>query len=328
PEVNGPLLRVLGMYFSATGRPAEALDALRASLDYEPLSQAREQIQQIEREQALVGKQAEAKKQAAAREAHREVRPSVLVGGAIAIYMVACLAIAVVSSGIALRAYGKMVTPTAVAVLVSTPTEEPTDVPRPTETPLPPPTATSTSIPTAQPAEGFAPVTVIPGLTAVPGQRLYICVAVANVRAGPGTTFDTVRKLTRAYYVTAYGAIGEWYYIGYNAQGVDQYINRAVVCEQPVPTAAAPERSKLPAAPQPTPSPDICADYVIPWTPNISRDRGGLPPIRGIVRPSGIRVFFDIADAEYWDPNERGESVYFNCPKEARAQGFEPTHPK
>jgi hypothetical protein len=78
----------------------------------------------------------------------------------------------------------------------------------------------------------------------------------------------------------------------------------------------------------PTPTyPSICVGYRLPSTENILRYTGG-PPIRGIERLNGAKVYYDIADAEYWDENEKGSTTYYHCPAEAEAAGYVAGHPK
>ena len=67
-------------------------------------------------------------------------------------------------------------------------------------------------------------------MTYVPGEKLYVCVGAANVQSGPGAEYPIVGTVTSDWYVTAYGKIGGWYYLGYNEQYVRLFMYQSVLC--------------------------------------------------------------------------------------------------
>lgn len=74
-------------------------------------------------------------------------------------------------------------------------------------------------------------------------RSMYVCVAKANVRDGPGTTYRVVKQLTNEWSVMVYGRVGEWFYTGFGDNSVTTFMHQSVLCDQPravttsVPTA-------------------------------------------------------------------------------------------
>ncbi len=92
------------------------------------------------------------------------------------------------------------------------------------------PSAQATPSPSASPTlEISVSVQVTP---TAPSQALYVCVAIANVRSGPGTNYAVLKQLTQGTSITPQQKSGEWYYLGQDSAQKDSYIHQSVVCEQ------------------------------------------------------------------------------------------------
>jgi hypothetical protein len=87
----------------------------------------------------------------------------------------------------------------------------------------------STPSPTSVPTPSTSP-------TAEPSV-LVVCVELANVRTGPGTTYPVLKTLTQGTSVTPIQKSGEWYFLGQDDAKNDSYIHESVVCAQPDATA-------------------------------------------------------------------------------------------
>lgn len=68
---------------------------------------------------------------------------------------------------------------------------------------------------------------------------LYVCVELANIRSGPGTSYPVLKQLTQGTSVTPVQKSGEWYYLGQDDAKNDTYIHETVVCAQPDATATS-----------------------------------------------------------------------------------------
>lgn len=89
----------------------------------------------------------------------------------------------------------------------------------------------STPSPTPTPAlTPSAPPTTGPSV-------LFVCVALANVRSGPGTNYPVLKQLTQGSSITPLQKSGEWYYLGQDDAKNDSYVHESVVCAQPETTA-------------------------------------------------------------------------------------------
>ncbi len=70
--------------------------------------------------------------------------------------------------------------------------------------------------------------------------KVSICSQGANVREGPGTNYQVVSVLFALAEVTVQGKSGEWYYLGQNAKGQDQFVNQSLFCGGMRPLATTP----------------------------------------------------------------------------------------
>jgi hypothetical protein len=174
------------------------------------------------------------------------------------------------------------------------------------------------------------------GYTPIAQRTLYVCAEVANVRSGPGTSYSVIKKLTSDWYVTVFGKIGQWYYIGYNERRVDQFMHQSVLCDAPLvsaPNATATwcvstgwfDDCSVQPSPNPTPILSACKDYT--YQPATIRDFPSRCPILGVTKPNRITVYYTSAEAEYYD-FQGVNTVYFASAGEAEAAGYVAAHPK
>lgn len=116
----------------------------------------------------------------------------------------------------------------------------------------PPPTIYVTPVvsaphvdPTSEPiAISQATPHILANMTPIAKRKMYVCASVANVRSGPGTNYPVTKKLTDEYEITVFGNIGEWYYVGYDNDGIDQFMHQIVLCNHP--TKIAPSAYNTP----------------------------------------------------------------------------------
>lgn len=91
-----------------------------------------------------------------------------------------------------------------------------------------PSTPSTTTTPGATPSAataGAASSAVAPTPSA-----LAVCVSLANIRSGPGTTYTVTKQLSQGTVITPTQKSGEWYYLGKDDSQNDSYIHESVVC--------------------------------------------------------------------------------------------------
>jgi hypothetical protein len=89
------------------------------------------------------------------------------------------------------------------------------------------PSTPSTTTPIPSPSAAAA--AAANALTPTPSV-LSVCVSLANVRSGPGTTFTVTKQLSQGTVITPTQKSGEWYFIGKDDSQNDNYIHESVVC--------------------------------------------------------------------------------------------------
>ncbi|MGB8643599.1 MAG: DnaJ domain-containing protein [Anaerolineae bacterium] len=191
--------------------------------------------------------------------------------------------------------------------------------------------------------DSSAPSGVIPMAT----RNLLVCVDVANFRSAPNTSAPIIYKNHRGEVFPAYGYTGEWFYFGYDKKtGNHIFAHQSVLCEQsttpaPTLTLSKVDSGVIDTCPQwavdqhgncipgaITPIPRICTGYRLPSGEMSYRYNYQNPPIRGIVRPNGMKIYYDASEVEYWDWGEKGTTEFFSCPAEAESKGFVAAHPQ
>lgn len=89
-------------------------------------------------------------------------------------------------------------------------------------------TPSTTTTPGATPSA--ATTGAAPSAAATAPSTLTICVSLANVRSGPGTTYTVTKQLSQGTVITPTTKSGEWYYLGKDDSQNDSYIHESVVC--------------------------------------------------------------------------------------------------
>ncbi len=104
--------------------------------------------------------------------------------------------------------------------------------------------ATEMSVPSATPG----PAALV---TRFAAKQLYVCVATANIRSGPGTNYPTVKSTTLGSAVSVSGQQGEWYYLTPQRPPEDLFMHQSVLCDKRPPTSAPrPSATRGPATVQ------------------------------------------------------------------------------
>lgn len=84
---------------------------------------------------------------------------------------------------------------------------------------------------TPVPSPSTAAAATASAATAAPSV-LTVCVSLANVRSGPGTTYTVTKQLSEGAVITPTQKSGEWYFLGKDDAQNDNYIHESVVCSQ------------------------------------------------------------------------------------------------
>lgn len=126
--------------------------------------------------------------------------------------------------------------PTSTLCNQSVPTLNPPAAPFPTATQVPRIIYQATS-PADAPASDSQSFWA--GYTRIPEKDMYVCAPTANIRSGPGLNYPIVKTTTDEWHWRVFGKIGEWYYIGYDDQRVDEFMHQSVLCDQPVTPSAS-----------------------------------------------------------------------------------------
>lgn len=297
--VNGPLLRAMGAYFWSIGFQSQAIAAFKASLRFEKNKEV----------SAFLERASEIKPQSTPTKNPKTSSQSigapiavigVTVGVVICLCAVAALAVLDSVTSPSENAINSASAPTAASI-------------RPVSTNVP--TRVLPTLPQQpEPTPTLAPV------------KAWVCVDLAYGYARPDTNSPVVFQMSQqdGWSVWVYELRGNWYTVGNG--NAPAYMESGTLCKDPPQlnwTAIDAQRTATAAEQK------LCSEYKPPSTDHFLRYvSSGQLPILGIVRTNGIKVYFDIADAEYWDPNEKGDRVFFQCPAAAEKAGFVVVHPK
>lgn len=113
---------------------------------------------------------------------------------------------------------------------------------------------------TLQEPVGEGPVEASPA--AAPTQTMYVKGDVVNMRSGPGTEYDVVKKVSAPLAVLILGKTGDWYHV--NADGTEGYLRKDLLTDvspqaspasTPAPSATATPQAQTTATPVPASNP-------------------------------------------------------------------------
>ncbi|MGE5140520.1 MAG: SH3 domain-containing protein [Rudaea sp.] len=157
-----------------------------------------------------------------------------------------------------------------------------------------------------------------------PAGALYVCVELANVRTGAGTSFPVLKQMTQGEPVVSTQKSGEWYYMGKDSSGADAYIHDSVVCSRTSPTSTAQPGVTSSSGTTPLPGGTAAPDT------NLCPGGCSTPPppcvIKGNIQ-AGERIYYTTEDKGYSgvvvDP-DYGER-WFCSEAEAQAAGWKRT---